>query len=175
MTEKIYTLEENGTISNLEDRNKVHNNGMLHYAVQCWVMNEKGQILIQRRAATKEKSAGKWDVSFGGHCTSAHSTQSILIDNVIKEGDEELGLHIEKDNIIKLGEFRYTSQENKNKEMLGIFLIHVPNTQQFVFKDGEVSDVLWTDLATLKNNILSNSSEYANRLGAVLLLELYLK
>ena len=113
MVEKIYTLNENGDISNLEDRQLVHNNGILHYAIQCWVMNEDGKILIQRRSATKEKSAGKWDVSFGGHCTETNDQKNILIDNVIKEGDEELGLQIKKNDIIKLGEFRYTSQENK--------------------------------------------------------------
>ena len=175
MEEKIYTLNENGDISNLEDRQLVHNNGILHYAIQCWVINEERKILIQRRAATKEKSAGKWDVLFGGHCTETNDQKNILIDNVIKEGDEELGLQIKKNDIIKLGEFRYTSQENKNKEMLGVFLIHVNNNQSFIFKDGEVSEVMWTDLASLKNNIISNPKEYANRLGAVSLLELYWK
>ena len=59
--------------------------------------------------------------------------------------------------------------------MLGVFLIHVNNNQSFIFKDGEVSEVMWTDLASLKNNIISNPKEYANRLGAVSLLELYWK
>lgn len=29
---------------------------MLLSAVQCWVMNEQGKVLVQRRAATKDKS-----------------------------------------------------------------------------------------------------------------------
>lgn len=145
---------------------------MLHSAVQCWVMNEQGKVLIQRRAATKDKSAGKWDVSFGGHCTETLDND-ILLANVIKEGKEELGLSIHSDDIIKLGEVRYSSQENKNKELLGIFLIKVANNQDFVFEDGEVSEVKWIAPDELYSQILNNPKEYANRLGAISLLQFY--
>ena len=173
MVEKIYTLKENGELADLVDRQEVHAKGILHAGVQCWLMNEKGQVLLQRRAATKDKSAGKWDVSFGGHCVESDDTNDILIYNVIKEGKEELGLTINPQNVIKLGEVRYTSQENKNKELLGIFLIKVNDNQKFVFEDGEVSEVMWIEPETLLCNIMQNPKEYANRLGAVSLLRLY--
>ena len=32
-------------------------------------MNEDGQVLIQKGSNKKYRSAGKCDVSFGGHCT----------------------------------------------------------------------------------------------------------
>ena len=134
MSEKIYVLDENGSILGLQDRQYVHEHGILHSAVQCWIMNSEGKVLIQRRAATKDKSAGKWDVSFGGHCVESDDTNDILIYNVIKEGKEGLGLTINPQNVIKLGEVRYTSQENKNNELLGIFLIKVNNNQKFVFE-----------------------------------------
>ena len=173
MSEKIYTLNENGSICGLKDRQYVHNNGILHSAVQCWVMNSKGEVLIQRRAATKDRSAGKWDVSFGGHCAETDNIANILINNIIKEGKEELGLDIAYDDIIKLGEVRYTSQENKNREILGIFLIKVEDHQKFIFEDGEVSEVMWINPEELHNNILHKPQEYANRLGAVTLLKFY--
>ena len=173
MSEKIYVLDENGSILGLQDRQYVHEHGILHSAVQCWIMNSEGKVLIQRRAATKDKSAGKWDVSFGGHCVESDDTNDILIYNVIKEGKEELGLTINPQNVIKLGEVRYTSQENKNKELLGIFLIKVNDNQKFVFEDGEVSEVMWIEPETLLCNIIQNPKEYANRLGAVSLLRLY--
>ena len=170
--EYIYVLNENGSIKELQDRKEVHSCGMLHSAVQCWVMNEQGKVLIQRRAATKDKSAGKWDVSFGGHCTETLDND-ILLANVIKEGKEELGLSIHSDDIIKLGEVRCSSQENKNKELLGIFLIKVANNQDFVFEDGEVSEVKWIAPDELYSQILNNPKEYANRLGAISLLQFY--
>lgn len=173
MSEKIYVLNEDGSILGLQDRQYVHEHGVLHSAVQCWIMNDEGKVLIQRRAATKDKSAGKWDVSFGGHCVESTETNNILIYNVIKEGSEELGININPQDIIKLGEVRYTSQENKNKELLGIFLIKVDDNQKFIFEDGEVSEVMWIEPDILYNNIIQNTKEYANRLGAITLLKLY--
>ncbi len=173
MSEDIYVLNENGEICGLKDRQYVHNNGILHSAVQCWVMNGQGEILIQRRAATKDKSAGKWDVSFGGHCVKTENSENILIANVIKEGKEELGLNIKAQDIIKLGEVRYISQENKNRELLGIFLVKVDDNQKFIFEDGEVSEVVWIKPDTLYNNIIQNPNDYANRIGAITLLRLY--
>lgn len=173
MPEDIYVLNEDGEVCGLKDRQYVHNNGILHSAVQCWVMNGQGEILIQRRAATKDKSAGKWDVSFGGHCVKTENSENILIVNVIKEGKEELGLNIKAQDIIKLGEVRYTSQENKNRELLGIFLVKVDDNQKFIFEDGEVSEVVWIKPDTLYNNIIQNPKDYANRIGAITLLRLY--
>ena len=173
MTEKVYILNEKGEVLGLEDRPIVHENGTLHAGVQCWVMNSKGQILIQRRSAKKEQSPGKWDVSFGGHCTKTDNPHGIYVGNLIKEGYEELGLTIDVENIVKLGEARYTSQGGKNREVLAVYLTSVPDDQKFVFRDGEVSDVKWTTVQELKKDILENPTEYANRLPAVCLLEFY--
>ena len=38
MSEKIYVLNENGGIKGLGSWDKVHTDGLLHVAVQCWVM-----------------------------------------------------------------------------------------------------------------------------------------
>lgn len=92
--EKIYVLHENGLPIGVEDRAKVHELGLLHLAVQCWIVNSKGEVLIQRRAKTKAQSAGKWDVSFGGHCSVVAQNCDILLANLLKEGKEELGLNI---------------------------------------------------------------------------------
>lgn len=174
MTEQIYTLSENGIIQNLTNRSEVHQKGILHLAVQCWIINEAGEILIQRRSLAKDKSAGKWDVSFGGHCS--HTTQTnIQIANLIKEGNEELGLQISEQDLIKLGEIRYTSQQNKNKELLGVYLLKIKNNQQFIFKDKEVMDVMRININTLYNNMSNNPKNYANRLNSLILLKNYIK
>ena len=174
MSEKIYILNENGSVKGTEFREIVHENGILHSAVQCWIMNNQKQILIQRRAATKDKSAGKWDVSFGGHCSETNE-KDYIIANVIKEAKEELGIDISDKDLTKLGEVRYSSQKDKNKELLSIFLIKSDNFTKFTFTDGEVSEVKWIAIEDLYHNILTNPEEYANRLGAISLLQLYEK
>ena len=172
MTEQIYTLSENGSIQTLMNRSEIHEKGILHLGVQCWITNESGQILIQRRALTKDKSAGKWDVSFGGHCSFTTDT-NIQIANIIKEGNEELGLNISGHKLIKLGEIRYVSQQNKNREILGIYLLTVKNNQSFTFKDKEVIDIAWTNINDLMDNIQNNPQNYANRLNSLMWVKNY--
>lgn len=173
MNEKIYTLNENGSLNGLEFRNIVHEKAILHSTVQCWIMNQDGDILIQRRAETKGNSAGKWDVSFGGHCSET-SENDVILANIIKEGKEELGINISPHDLIKLGEARYTSQQNKNKELVSVFLLKLDKSQNFKFTDGEVSEVKWIKIEDLFYNILNNSQEYANRLPALYLLKFYM-
>ena len=93
MSENICVLNENGTIKDFEDRKEVHEKGILHLTVQCWITNSKQEVLIQRRSEKKDQCPGKWDVSFGGHCTQTDS-QDILISNLIKESEEEIHLGI---------------------------------------------------------------------------------
>jgi len=102
MGEKIYTVAENGIINGLAEREIIHTNGILHLSVQCWVMNSMGQVLIQKRSSGKDQSAGKWDVSFGGHCMLCLN-RDILIENVIKEEREELGLNCSKSPCFIIG------------------------------------------------------------------------
>lgn len=135
MDEKIYTLAENGIVNGLEKRDIIHANGILYLSVQCWVMNSMGQVLIQKRSSGKDQSAGKWDVSLGGHCTLCLN-RDILIENIIKEGLEELGLICSEKDIIYFGSSRYILMNGNNRELLNVFLIHVPNEQVFTFYDG---------------------------------------
>lgn len=171
--EQIYILNDNGTVLGTKDRLEAHKQGLLHAGVQCWVMNENGEVLVQRRANPNKASFGKWDVSFGGHCTPCPSDTDYLIANVIKEGQEELGLTLTAKDIIKLGEVRYRSQKSKNNELIAVFLTHTQKNHPFVFEDGEVSEVKWIDPAQLRDNIIQKPDEYANRLKAVALLAFY--
>ena len=172
MSENVCILKENGTVKGFMDRKQVHNQGILHSAIQCWLINSKGEVLIQRRAQTKEQSAGKWDVSFGGHCVQCKN-KDILLNNLIKEAQEELGLVVNTNEVIKLGEVRYVSQQGKNKELLAVFLIHVPDNQTFTFCDGEVCEVQWIKPQVLRQKIIENPQKYANRLPALTLFDFY--
>lgn len=165
MDEKIYTLAENGIVNGLEKRDIIHTNGILHLSVQCWVVNSMGQVLIQKRSSGKDQSAGKRDVSFGGHCTLCLN-RDILIENVVKEGREELGLNCSKSDVNCLGNARYVSMNGNNRELLNIFLIRVPNDQMFIFHDGEVVAIKWVDMNEL-DKFSGQLATYANRQIAV--------
>ena len=47
-------------------RSAVHRDGDWHAAVHIWVVDEKGNTVIQKRAKDKDSWAGFWDISCAG-------------------------------------------------------------------------------------------------------------
>lgn len=174
MSELLYTIKENGLFNGFVERDTVHTTGILHATLQCWVMNEKGQVLVQKRAITKKTSPGLWDVSFGGHCTKLDDPD-VLLANVIKEGKEEIGIDINKEDIITIGSCRYASPQYPNRELITLYLIKAKENQAFTFNDGEVEQVKWIDLDELEHNMRTDKTHYASRLKAVSMLKFYLE
>ena len=58
-------LDDNGNkTGKIKLRSEVHRDGDWHKAVHIWILNQSGDILLQRRSATKDsnpkKSLKKW-------------------------------------------------------------------------------------------------------------------
>lgn len=61
---------------------------MLHPVVHLHLFNDREELFLQKRAATKDILPGKWDTSVGGHISHGESVENALI----RETSEELGL-----------------------------------------------------------------------------------
>jgi isopentenyldiphosphate isomerase len=70
-------------------RAAVHRDGDWHRGFHLWIVKEGRYVLFQRRAKEKDLEAGKLDVSVGGHFRAGET----LVD-VLREAEEELGLHV---------------------------------------------------------------------------------
>ncbi len=57
-----------------ERRAVVHAKGLLHKAVYCFVFNNEGQLLIQRRSRKKKIGPGQWDLSVAEHLSPGTCT-----------------------------------------------------------------------------------------------------
>lgn len=63
-------------------------------AVHVWIMNSRGEFLIQKRSDTMSKHPGKWECPGGAIYTGETS-----LDGAIREVNEELGFKIDIANI----------------------------------------------------------------------------
>ena len=61
-------LDENGNkTGETKLRSEVHRDGDWHRTVHIWVFNRQGEVLLQRRCATKDSYPNMLDISCAGH------------------------------------------------------------------------------------------------------------
>ena len=77
------------------------NPGVYHKSVWIWIVNSKGEILVQKRALTKKKGPGKWDMSSAGHIDAGES----CLQGCVRETTEELGIDVKEEDFIFLKDF----------------------------------------------------------------------
>ena len=96
MEEKFDVLNDLGEfIGEIATREECHQRGLWHRAVYAFIMDKKGNILLQKRSANKKMWPNMWDVSVGGSVVSGESSREAAE----REVAEELGLEISLENV----------------------------------------------------------------------------
>ena len=64
--ELVDIVDENNELTGkVEERWKAYEKGLWRRTVSCWIMNENGEILLQKRTATKRRNPNKWSKTGG--------------------------------------------------------------------------------------------------------------
>ena len=85
---KIVFVDEDDKIIGSGTRKEALEKGIIHRIVQTFLVNSKGELLIQKRADTLASSAGKWDSSSAGHVDEGEE----YIKAALREAEEEIGV-----------------------------------------------------------------------------------
>jgi isopentenyl-diphosphate delta-isomerase len=139
----------------------VHRDGDWHGAAHVWILNTKGQILIQRRSPTKENWPNLWDVSVAGHISAGEEP----VQAARRETQEELGITLDP------SEFRYlftvaeqVALNNGNyvdNEDHHVFLVEKDlQVEDLIFSDGEVAEARFVALRELQTNLTTDPSRF---------------
>lgn len=100
MKETFDILDENGNFLNFQvEREEAHSKGLWHRAAVVFLVNSKNQVLLQRRSPLKKKWPNMLDVSAGGHSNAGE----FGYETAIRETFEELGVKVEKENLVFIG------------------------------------------------------------------------
>jgi len=140
-------------------REWVHRDGDWHRTVHCWLLNEKGELLVQFRGALQESNPQQWDISCAGH-VSAGEDMWLGAERELKE---ELGLVMSRQRLRHLGTCRSECFESgiKDREISEIFLIDWhDNEQPFRLCEREVEAIQWIDWRELKKKIEAADVEF---------------
>ena len=127
--------ENNELINRKETRKYIHDNCLWHRHVSCWIINEKGEVLLQKRSPQKKHNPNMW-AKTGGHIIAGEKP----IEALKREIKEELGIDIENRNITLVD--IYKSDDEKYKYFGYNFIVKTGHKiKDFVLQKEEVSDV----------------------------------
>lgn len=151
--ELLMVLDEEGnSTGELRTREYVHKNRLFHNEVSIFILNGN-DILLERRNKNKRLYPGKLCVP-GGHVLG---NQKIL-ECVIKEVKEEIGLDLEPDNVYFIMRFKkITGKQNCYQSAFYAFT----NKPIGFFKkqDSEVDELLYMNFYTFLNLTKKEDSE----------------
>jgi len=147
--ELLFVVDENNNPQNPLPRHIVHGKGIWHRATGIWVVNNNKQILCQKRSLKKDLKPGMWEAFFGGHL---HPKETYL-DNALEELSEELGIIVQKENLIAYKIFKSDKPSHKEFQHSFIYKLDREDTE-FHFEKEEIDEIRWYDFETVKRLLL---------------------
>lgn len=153
--EFVDVLDENGNMTGVvKPRKAVHRSGELHRTVHVWIMNSHHELLLQKRAKTKNTHPGLWDMACAGHITHGDTS----LETAEKEIAEELGIHIPSSEIRFLFSVRSSYSHYGSllidNELHDVYLVlkDIP-LSDFVIQTEEVEDIMYMTLSDFRNKV----------------------
>lgn len=132
-----------------------HKSGELHRAFSVFIFNERGEMLIQKRATTKYHSAGLWSNACCSHPTLAETVE----DAAKRRLKEELNLDAEASFIFTF-EYKTTFDNGLIENELDHVLVGFSNSRGSINRD-EVSALKFISIKELVADMKTNEMNYS--------------
>ncbi len=124
MQEQLDIYNENWQRIGTASRDEVHERGLLHRVVHCWIIQKSRPVFwFQQRAHTKKDFPDCFDLPCGGHVDAGEAP----IQAILRELQEEIGLHVTKNDLISLGAYRapdFHIPGYYDREMSHVFMLY---------------------------------------------------
>jgi isopentenyldiphosphate isomerase len=139
--ETVEEVAPDGTVLRLVSRREMRESVLRHRSVFIAVVSHDGDLLVHRRADTKDVWPGCWDVCVGGVVSPGESWDAAAV----RELGEELG--VEGTVIAHLGSGAY---EDADVRLVG-HVYECRSDGPFRFADGEITEAHWVSPAEFPN------------------------
>lgn len=145
-------------------RKKAHQNGLWHLCIHVWIVNSKGEILIQKRSMEKLTWPGLWDLSVAGHVIAGENA----INTAITECHEEIGIKIEEKQLKFLFDIKYNEELHDGKfrrrEFIKVFLVNLDiKIDKLKLQEEEVDEVKLIHYKDLEREVKINADKFIPR------------
>ena len=149
---KIQIVDDQDSAVGLKERSEIDYLNDIYRVSALWLTNSKGQTLLARRAAVKDKDPGKWGPAVAGTIDEGESYD----DKIYKEAMEEIGL--EGERFTKGLKIRITHPRNYFCQWYFVTLDR--DEDSFVMQADEVDALEWVDIQRMKQELKTSPDKY---------------
>ena len=148
------------------ERSVAHANGIRHRTAHIWIARKvmgKWQVLLQKRALTKDSFPGRYDTSSAGHIQSGDEP----LESAMRELQEELGIVALPEQLKFIGTFRIQYEKEfhdklfKDNEIAFVYLyLEEVDLDKIVVQKEELEGVEWFDLEDTYKECLAHNQKF---------------
>lgn len=141
--------ENNNPTGEIKEKAQAHEDGNFHRTAHIWIMNDKKELLLQKRSATKKSHPNCWDISVAGHIRAGEN----VIGGAIRELKEELDIEVNEKELQYISIIKSTKNP-KNMEFGYVYLLRCnKKIEEYIFEDNEVSEVKYVNFEELEKMV----------------------
>jgi isopentenyldiphosphate isomerase len=157
-SELLTRVDNNNNILGSIPRGKAHNTrGIFYRTIYVLIKNDKEEVLLQKRSSTKDLYPDCWDISVGGHVNFGDSYEV----TAVRELNEELGLIISKEDLIKKGDVLVILPSTG--EFFRIFEYSLKPGEKIKVSGEEISDTKWMSIKYIKKSMKEKTLKWYTR------------
>ena len=149
---KIQSVDDQDQLIGVKERTNTDYGSEIYRVSALWLVNSKGQTLLAKRAAVKDKDPGKWGPAVAGTINEGETYD----DNIYKEATEEIGL--EGEEFTKGLKIHVTYPRNYFCKWYFVKLDR--DTDSLTMQADEVDALEWVDIEQMKQELRSKPDKY---------------
>lgn len=158
--------EEGNPTGETVERAKAHSYGIRHRTAHIWVSREvsgKRQVLLQKRALTKDSFPGRYDTSSAGHIQAGDEP----LESALRELEEELGIKAKPSQLAFAGTFKVQYEKEfhhklfRDHEIAFVFVYQGEvDINKLTIQKEELDGVEWFDLEDTYQECLKHNQKF---------------
>ena len=154
MAEQVVVVSENDEILGLMEKMNAHENGILHRAFSVFLFNDKGEMLLQKRASGKYHSPNQWTNAVCSH----PKIDETYLEGAQRRLNEELGITA---NLTEKFSFIYKADVGQNLWEHELDHVFTGNYEgNFALNEQEVSEVRYISMQQLDEEMNANPEKF---------------
>lgn len=161
MSEEYFDiLDENGNkIGKTKLRKEVHRDGDWHKAVHIWIINQEGDILLQRRCKDKDSNPNMLDISSAGHLSAGD--ESLI--GAIRELKEELNIDVTEEELKYVKTLKRAVKYTEtfiNNEFDDMYILRTDKTiEEMKYQEEEISEIMFVPYKKFKEMVKNKQED----------------